>query len=65
MAPTDIGSVPDLAGGGAGVPLPGLVFYRWLAREIAATTHEERIVCRRAMKGLCAPLLQLLIESRR
>jgi hypothetical protein len=42
----------------------GLQFYHWLAREIGATTHDDRIACRRAMKGLCAELLQRFLERR-
>lgn len=44
---------------------PGVRFYRWLAREISASSDAERIACRRAMKALAPKLLERVMRRRR
>lgn len=43
----------------------GLRFYRWLVAEFLAESDDERLACRRAMKGLSPQLLERLLRRRR
>jgi len=44
---------------------PGIRFYRWLVRELSASSDAERIACRRAMKALAPKMLERVMRRRR
>lgn len=56
QAPIRAGAESDVA--------PGLRFYDWLVRDLAAANHDEHLVARRAMKALDAQLFDHYLHHR-